>query len=164
MRVAFGPTAFPSAGRTYLTYELYLTNFGTAPLILRRVEVFDADAMATEPIAAFEEGRLDTLLQRVGDPIVGDQMPVAGASKNSVDGRRGALGLEQCRRRRAEAFRKSAESYALSETGDADICAAAALHVTAALHRDSVVEVHRIEARCTIWLRRARSEQGLRLD
>jgi murein DD-endopeptidase MepM/ murein hydrolase activator NlpD len=80
MRVPFEPTAFPSAGRTYLTYELYLTNFGTAPLTLRRVEVFDADAMVTEPIAAFEEGQLDTLLQRVGEPIVGDQIPVAGAS------------------------------------------------------------------------------------
>jgi hypothetical protein len=69
MRVPFEPTAFPSAGRTYLTYEMYLTNFGTAPLTLRRVEVFDADVMSTEPIAAFEEAQLDTLLQRVGDPI-----------------------------------------------------------------------------------------------
>src|ERR1700722_302778 len=79
MRVPFEPTAFPSAGRTYLTYELYLTNFGSAPLTLRRVEVFDADTMAAEPIAAFEEGQLDTLLQRLGEPIVGDQIPVAGA-------------------------------------------------------------------------------------
>ena len=77
MRVPFEPTAFPSADRTYLTYELYLTNFGTAPLTLRRIEVIDAAASATEPIAAFEPAQLNTLLQRVGDPIVGDQIPAA---------------------------------------------------------------------------------------
>src|SRR5262249_4719496 len=38
LRVPFEPTAFPSAGHTYLTYELYLTNFGTTPLTLRRIE------------------------------------------------------------------------------------------------------------------------------
>ena len=32
LRVPFEPTAFPSADRTYLTYELYLTNFGAAQL------------------------------------------------------------------------------------------------------------------------------------
>jgi hypothetical protein len=77
MRVPFEPTAFPSADRTYLTYELYLTNIGTAPLTLRRIEVIDAAASATEPIAAFEPAQLNTLLQRVGDPIVGDQIPAA---------------------------------------------------------------------------------------
>ena len=73
----FEPTAFPSADRAYLTYELYLTNFGTAPLTLRRIEVINAAASATEPIAAFEPAQLNTLLQRVGDPIVGDQIPAA---------------------------------------------------------------------------------------
>jgi Peptidase family M23 len=78
LRVPFEPTAFPSAGHTYLTYELYLTNFGTTPLTLRRVVVRDADAAAAEPLALFEDGQLNTLLQRVGDPIVGDQIPASG--------------------------------------------------------------------------------------
>jgi Peptidase family M23 len=66
MRVPFEPTAFPSDGRTYLTYELYLTNFAANPITLRRVEVFDADDSAAAPIAGFEAGQLDALVQPIG--------------------------------------------------------------------------------------------------
>jgi hypothetical protein len=66
MRVPFEPTAFPSDGRTYLTYELYLTNFAANPITLRRVEVLDADDSAEAPIAALEAGQLDALLQPIG--------------------------------------------------------------------------------------------------
>lgn len=68
MRVPFEPTAFPSAGRTYLAYELYLTNFSGNPLTLRRVEALDADPAVIEPVAAFEGKGLDALLQPVGGP------------------------------------------------------------------------------------------------
>ena len=68
MRVPFEPTAFPSSGHTYLAYELYLTNFTGNPLILRRVEVLDADPAVIEPVAAFEGKTLDALLQPVGWP------------------------------------------------------------------------------------------------
>jgi hypothetical protein len=66
MRVPFEPTAFPSAGRTHLTYELHLTNFAGNTLTLRRLEVCDADARPAEPIAAYEAEQLDTMLQPVG--------------------------------------------------------------------------------------------------
>jgi peptidase M23-like protein len=66
MRVPFEPTAFPSAGRTYLAYELYLTNFTSNPIALRRIEVLSADKSAAEPIAAFEGGQLGQLLQPIG--------------------------------------------------------------------------------------------------
>jgi hypothetical protein len=66
MRVPFEPTAFVSAGRTCLTYELYLTNFTNDPLVLSRVEVLDADTSSTQPIAAFEGELLDAVLQPVG--------------------------------------------------------------------------------------------------
>jgi hypothetical protein len=66
MRVPFEPTAFPSDGRTYLTYELYLTNFAANPITLRRVEVLDADDSAAAPIASFEAGQLDALVQPIG--------------------------------------------------------------------------------------------------
>jgi hypothetical protein len=66
MRVPFEPTAFPSAGRTYLTYELYLTNFAANPITLRRIEVLDADDAAAAPIASFEAGQLDALVQPIG--------------------------------------------------------------------------------------------------
>jgi hypothetical protein len=66
MRVPFEPTTFSSAGRNHLTYELYLTNFSSRPLALRRVEVLDADDLAAVPIAAFEAGQLDALVQPIG--------------------------------------------------------------------------------------------------
>lgn len=66
MSVPFEPTAYPSAGRSYLAYELYLTNFGSSPLTLRRVEVLDSDKFAAAPIAAFEASQLDALVQPIG--------------------------------------------------------------------------------------------------
>jgi hypothetical protein len=66
MRVPFEPTAFPSDGHTYLAYELYLTNFGANPITLRSVEVLDADDSAAAPIASFEAGQLDALVQPLG--------------------------------------------------------------------------------------------------
>jgi hypothetical protein len=66
MRVPFEPTAYLSAGRNQLTYELYLTNFSSNPLTLRRVEVLDADDSVAAPIAAFEAGQLNALVQPIG--------------------------------------------------------------------------------------------------
>lgn len=66
MRVPFEPTAFPSAGRTYLAYELYLTNFSGNPLTLSRIEVLDAEAVVTKPVAVSDGGQLELTLQPVG--------------------------------------------------------------------------------------------------
>lgn len=63
MRVPFEPTAFSSAEQTHLVYELYLTNMTGAPIELHRIEVVDADTAASAPIAAFEAGQLDAVLQ-----------------------------------------------------------------------------------------------------
>ena len=78
MRVPFEPTAFPSGGRTYLAYELYLTNFTTNPVTLRRIEVRDADTAAAKPIAAFEGEQLDAVLQPVGPGQSGNRHEIAG--------------------------------------------------------------------------------------
>lgn len=82
MRVPFEPSAFPSAGRTYLTYELHLRNFAPNPLSLRRVEVLDADTTVVEPVAAFEAAQLDGNLQPVGarapGNASGDRRQLAG--------------------------------------------------------------------------------------
>ena len=72
VRVPFEPTAFPSAGRTYVTYELHLRNFAANPITLRRVEVRNADTTAAEPVAAFEAAQLDSVLQPVGARASGD--------------------------------------------------------------------------------------------
>lgn len=67
LRVPFHPTAFPSAGRTFLMYELYLTNFSGSPIDLRRIEVLDADEPVTKPLGAFDGEQLDSLLQSSTD-------------------------------------------------------------------------------------------------
>lgn len=63
LRVPFHPTAFPSGGRTFLMYELYLTNFSGGPIDLRRIEVLDAEAPVGKPLAVFESEKIDSLLQ-----------------------------------------------------------------------------------------------------
>ena len=47
-RVPFAPTAFPSAGRTYIAYELYVTNFSPSPVTLGRVDVLDAQETSSK--------------------------------------------------------------------------------------------------------------------
>ena len=66
MRVPFEPTAFPSGPHFYVMYELHLTNFGTTPLSLSRIEVLDADAGVAQPIATFEAEQLEAMLQPLG--------------------------------------------------------------------------------------------------
>jgi hypothetical protein len=66
LRVPFDPTAYSSGGRTHLMYELYLTNFSSDPIDLRRIEVLDADVPAGKPLAAFEGARIDSLIQKIG--------------------------------------------------------------------------------------------------
>jgi hypothetical protein len=66
MRVPFEPTAFSNGGRSYLAYELYLTNFTPNPMGVHRIEVLDADSTAPQPIAVFEGAALDARLQPIG--------------------------------------------------------------------------------------------------
>jgi hypothetical protein len=66
LRVPFDPTAYPSGGRTLLTYELYLTNFSGTAIDLRRIEVLDADQSAAKPLATFEGEQIDAMLQEAG--------------------------------------------------------------------------------------------------
>jgi hypothetical protein len=47
-------------------YELHLTNFGTTPLSVSRIDVLDADAGAAQPIATFEAEQLEAMLQPLG--------------------------------------------------------------------------------------------------
>jgi murein DD-endopeptidase MepM/ murein hydrolase activator NlpD len=77
MRVPTAPSAFPSAGRTYLVYEVRLTNLGNTAVGVRRIEVRNADDLSAAPIAAFEAEQLDKVLQHFSNPAVGDRMPDA---------------------------------------------------------------------------------------
>jgi hypothetical protein len=82
LRVPFEATAFPSDRRTYLCYELYLTNFAGNPFELRRLEVLDDDDKSAKPVASFEGGQLDALLQMMGSgPAEGTSLShLAGGS------------------------------------------------------------------------------------
>jgi len=73
MRVPFEPTAFPSGPHFYVMYELHLTNFGTTPLSLNRIEVLDADTGAAQPIATFEAEQLEAMLQPLGGKTPSDR-------------------------------------------------------------------------------------------
>ncbi len=87
IRVPFEPTAFPSDRNSYVIYELHLTNFGTAPLNLSRIEVLDAEAAAARPIATFEEEQLENMLQFVGgDTVAGPKgnLIIAGGRSATV--------------------------------------------------------------------------------
>src|SRR5262249_15612506 len=64
-RVPFAPTAFPSAGRTYVVYELYLRNFSSSAMTLRRIDVLDAEE-SSKPVATFEGEQLNAILQPIG--------------------------------------------------------------------------------------------------
>ena len=68
----FEPTAFPSGPHVYLMYELHLTNFMPMPISLSRIEVLDADAGTSKPIATFETAQLETMLQPLGGKALSD--------------------------------------------------------------------------------------------
>jgi hypothetical protein len=76
LRIPFDPTAFPSAGRTFLMYELYLTNFSGSTIDLRRIEVLDAEEPAGKPLAVFEGEQIDSLLQSMDSPSSSDRSTV----------------------------------------------------------------------------------------
>jgi murein DD-endopeptidase MepM/ murein hydrolase activator NlpD len=84
MRVPVPPSAFPSGGRTYLVYEVRLTNFGKTPLGVSRLEVRDADFMTAAPIVTLAGEQLDKQLQHFADPAIGDHIPDAAAGHRSL--------------------------------------------------------------------------------
>lgn len=76
-RTPVPPTTFPSAGRTYLVYELHLRNFGHNALELRRLDVSDADSPTGTVLATFERERLHALLQPNAPTQAADPVPLA---------------------------------------------------------------------------------------
>ena len=72
MRVPFEPTALPSGVHVYLMYELHLTNFMPMPVSVSRIDVFESDKEAAQPIASFETAQLQTMLQPLGGKPLSD--------------------------------------------------------------------------------------------
>src|SRR5207245_1988908 len=65
LRVPKPPTVAAAEGRSFLVYELHVTNLGGQPLTLKRVEVLSADA-AKRPLLALEDSALTRSLSRPG--------------------------------------------------------------------------------------------------
>jgi len=78
MRVPHEPTAFPSAGRMHVFYELYLTNFSSAPLDVRRIEVLDDST--DRATAVFEGKELGVRWQSVGIDSKAEELPAGGTA------------------------------------------------------------------------------------
>jgi hypothetical protein len=72
--VPYEPTAFNSAGRQYLVYELYVTNFEERTLRIDSIEAIDANGATAKPVAAFDGSQLNTMMHHVGQQIIGDQI------------------------------------------------------------------------------------------
>lgn len=83
MRVPFEPTAFPSGEKSYLMYELYLTNYGSSAHTFSRLEVLDADAGEAAPIASFDAEQLAAMVQPIGD--------ISGKNKLTLGGGQSAI-------------------------------------------------------------------------
>jgi len=62
VRVGSPPTPFSSGGKRYLAYELHLTNFFSAEVMLDRIEVLTGGSM----LASFEGPQLNAVLMRPG--------------------------------------------------------------------------------------------------
>jgi hypothetical protein len=52
----------PGARSIHLAYELVLTNIGSTPLTLKRIEIADGSRRNAKPVAAYEGSQLDALL------------------------------------------------------------------------------------------------------
>ena len=136
MQVLFEPTAFPSGPHVYLMYELHLTNFMPMPVSLSGIDVLDADAGTSQPIATFEAAQLETMLQPLGgktfsDPkdrlVIGDgQLPV-------VDLEVGKRGCSLVRARFRHFLRGAGFGRLLPQTGKVPIALQAAHQLNAGL-------------------------------
>lgn len=65
VRTPVEPTALRSDGWNYLIYELHLQNFTTEPVIVRGIQVLDADQRVTTAVAELKETPVSARLRKV---------------------------------------------------------------------------------------------------
>lgn len=83
VRTPVAPTLFPAAGRDYLLYELYLNNFSDEAMLVRGVEILNADDGAMRVVGALNEPQLKERLRIVGADAQGDKMRL-GAGQGAI--------------------------------------------------------------------------------
>ncbi len=80
VRIPVAPTAFKGGGKTYLVYELHLTNFSRDEWTLKRVDVASGGAA----IAKYEGDDLTAALARPGSAVTGAQRMTIGGGLRAV--------------------------------------------------------------------------------
>lgn len=83
MRIPFGPTAFPNGSDFFLIYELYLTNFSTSPIRLKRMELLKGNRKSNTPIVSFDSLELKSMVKILGNDNSGDRLSI-GAGQSAV--------------------------------------------------------------------------------
>ncbi|WP_295229645.1 M23 family metallopeptidase [uncultured Chryseobacterium sp.] len=76
MRVPFDPTAFPNCEKTFLIYELYLTNFSSSPIRLRRIELLNGDRKNSPIVESFDSLQLKTMVKLLGEDSPGESLNI----------------------------------------------------------------------------------------
>ncbi|SEN92553.1 Peptidase family M23 [Duganella sp. CF517] len=66
VRTPAAPTLFAAAGRDYLLYELYLSNFSDEAMTVRGVEILNADDDKMRVVSVLDEARVKERLRMVG--------------------------------------------------------------------------------------------------
>lgn len=83
VRTPVAPTLFPAAGRDYLLYELYLTNFSDEAMPVRGVEILNADDDAMRVVGGLTGPQLKERLRMLGADPQGDTMRL-GAGQGAI--------------------------------------------------------------------------------
>ncbi|MES2267238.1 MAG: M23 family metallopeptidase [Bacteroidota bacterium] len=76
MSVPFNPTAFANGSKHHLIYELYLTNFSSDTIKLRRIQLIDPNTKDAQPVITFDATQLYTMLQPLGK-MASDKLTLA---------------------------------------------------------------------------------------
>nr|WP_315400835.1 M23 family metallopeptidase [uncultured Duganella sp.] len=83
VRTPVAPTPFAAAGRDYLVYELFLTNYSDQPMSVRGVEVLNADDDKLRVVSALKAPQLKERLRVVGAADGVDPMLI-GAGQGAI--------------------------------------------------------------------------------
>ncbi|MGQ7855287.1 M23 family metallopeptidase [Pedobacter sp. WC2501] len=84
MHVLFDPTSFPSGQKSFLIYELYLTNFSTSAISLLGIELRDTNNENSSPIVSFDALELHNMVKILGVEDSKDNLTIGGGQSAIV--------------------------------------------------------------------------------
>ncbi|WP_431292088.1 M23 family metallopeptidase [Pedobacter sp. P26] len=84
MHVLSDPTSFPSGQKSFLIYELYLTNFSTSAISLRGIELRDTNNENSSPIVSFDTLQLHNMIKILGVNGSKDNLTTIGGGQSAI--------------------------------------------------------------------------------